>query len=131
MDDNQVMIRVVLVEILRHREPLRRELRRGRRLLLPRADFLTHVPVQREVMAEAGDQLAVIELALRTDFPAVEQTLILRLLGLEVEKQSPRLRVSEHNLPLLKPRHVQAHPIVVGNIGKHILVVADDVQGEK
>ncbi len=122
MDDNVVMVGIVVPEVL------------GPAFLLSGrcvVDLLAQVPVQGGIMAEPGDKLAVVQLALRSQIAAVKQQLVFRLLGFEMQKHSHLRAVLKHNGPLIQPRAVHAVAFVVIKIGKHVAVVAVDVHGKK
>ena len=64
VDDDVVLIRVLRPEVVRPGNLL---LRRGI------VDLFAKVPVERQVMAESSDQLAVLKLALRAQVALVQQ----------------------------------------------------------
>ena len=72
MDHDVVAVGVVVVEILRHRQALGGGLV-GRPVVLdPGTVLLANVPVQGQVVAEAGHQFAVVQLALGPKLTAVQ-----------------------------------------------------------
>jgi hypothetical protein len=122
VDDDGVVVRVVVVEVLRPRLLLRQ--RRP-------VDLLAEVPVQREVVTEAGDQFAVVQPALVAGIAAIEQQLVLGFLGLEVEVHAHPVAVLEDDLPLVELRDIHPQALAGGGVGVDVLVVAVDVHGQE
>jgi hypothetical protein len=92
MHDDQVAIRIVVVEVLRERLALR----------VGVGVLLAEVPVQCQVMSEARDQFAIVQLPLIAQRAAVQVLVVLLLLRLEVEVNAHPIKLAEHDLPLVQ-----------------------------
>src|SRR5687767_7407714 len=111
---DEVAVWIGVPDVPRHRTMLLRRLR----------VLLAEIPVERELVAEAGDQLAQVEPALDAELAAIERrrhrtravaedvVVVLRLLEFEVEVEADSLRVIEHDAPLVQLRHVEVQRIV-------------------
>ena len=60
------------------------------------------------MVAEAGDQLAVVEPPLGPERAAVEQLVVLLLLQHDVQQEAQRVHVREDDLPLVELAAVEA-----------------------
>ena len=89
-----VLIRVVCPEVVRPG----RFLRRGGVV-----DLFAEIPIQSQVVAEARDQLAVVELSFYAQVALVQQQLILSLQRLEVQVHAELVCMFEDYFPLIEP----------------------------
>ena len=126
VDDDRAAVGVERVDVRRELAELGRRVR----VLLP------EVPVEGEVVAEAGDELAVVQLPLGPERPAVERLVVLRLLRLKVQEHPEAVGVREHDLPLGQLGDVVAEPGLRGRAGRrprpHVAAVAlGVVEGEE
>ena len=128
MNHNMMLIGVVFVKISRHSPLL------GGVLALdfaPTADFFTQIPIQRQMMAESRDQFTVIQFPLYAGISAVQETLILCFLRLEMQVHAQLVGVLEDDLPLIQPRDVHPQSFIVCGVRENILIVADDIQSQE
>ena len=135
MDDDQVVIGIRVVNELRHVLLLCDGLR----------VLFAEVPIEREVVAEARDELAEVESALGAAGAAVERfghaagfglgpdavVVVFVFLELEMQKHAAGLRVVEDDAPLVETRAVVVELFVAGDEGPDVVAVAGGVVGEK
>ena len=121
MQNDIVLVRIVVVKVLR--KILQLLCRVGR--------LFTEVPVQSQVMTVAGNQFAIIQLALRSQVAAIKQLVVFGFLCFEVQVQTFRVGMLENDLPLIQARHVHSCPFVIGRVREDILVVPIDVHRQK
>ncbi len=94
--------------------------------------LFAEVPDQGEVMAEAGDEFAVVESSLRAEIAVVETLVVLGLLADDVEHQAELVHVREDDLPLIELAAVESESLARARPGPDILAVAAvDVVGDE
>ena len=123
-------------DVVDHDEVL---VRIGRRDVLPEGFslcgcvvvLLADVPVEAQMMGEARDQLAVIELALGAELTGVHVPGVLDLHELELHEDALPLHVLEDHLPLRELGDREARPIFRVDVWRHVAVVAVHAVGEE
>ena len=93
--------------------------------------FLAEVPDQGAVVTEAGYELAVVELTLRTGIAAVQEGFVLGLVEYEVKDHAQAIGVVEDHLPLVKLADVEAVQDFVAGVGPDVLAVAADIHRQE
>ena len=132
VDDDGVVVGVVGVEVVAHGEALGGGLEVGFVVVgFPLAVFFAEVPVEGGVVAEAGEEFAVVELALASGVALIEEGFVFAFLGFEVEEEAFGGGVFEDDFPLGEARDVEAFAFVVVEIREDVLVVAFDIEGEE
>ncbi len=93
--------------------------------------FLAQVPGHPEMVPEAGDQFAIIQGALDAESAAVEQLVVLGLLGDDVHRHAFAVHVVENDFPLGELADIVARPLGRVRPGRHVVAVAVHVHGEE
>ena len=94
-------------------------------------DFFAEIPVQGQVVAEACDQLAVVEFSLDAQIAFVQQQLVLGFQRFEVQVHAELVGVLEDDLPLVEPRDIHSQTLVVGRVRKNVVIVAFDIERQE
>ena len=94
-------------------------------------DLFAEVPVERQVMAEPRDQLAIVKFALRPQITFVEQQFVFGFHRFKMKVHAELGAVLEDDFPLSQAGDVQTQTLVVGGIRKDVPVIAFDIQGQE
>lgn len=108
--------------------------------------FFTDVPVEREVVAETGDDLAAVKFPFGAEFSSVERSRDVAIIGLfmaaavvvdfgllkfKVEEEAFGLTVGEDDIPLVELGAIVMEFVIPGNERPDVITISSGIVGEE